>query len=114
MFADHLTLLARVKWGLDSKLEVLNALDKRWHLIFSTKKTVVLTFDEKPRDREHNMCSKNWKMGLTHIKECTTWENLGKVWCAEKFNKCSHIVDNSIAKVWRSCGTIIMKAGAGR
>ena len=56
------------------------------------------------------MCSRNWKMGLIRIKECTTWENLGKVWCVEKSNKCSHIVDNSIAKVWRSCGTI-MKAG---
>ena len=27
-----------------------------------------------------------------------------------KSNKCSHIVDNSITKVWRSCGAI-MKAG---
>ena len=110
MFADDLTLLARVKWGLDSMLQVLNAFGKRWRLMFSTKKTVVLTFGEKPRDREHNMCRRNWKMGLIRIKECTTWENLGKVWCVEKSNKCSHIVDNSIAKVWRSCGTI-MKAG---
>ena len=42
MFADDLTLLARVKWGLDSMLQVLNAFGKRWRLIFSTKKTVVL------------------------------------------------------------------------
>ena len=72
MFADDLTLLARVKWGLDSMLQVLNAFGKRWRLMFSTKKTVVLTFGEKPRDREHNMCSRNWKMGLIRIKECTT------------------------------------------
>ena len=84
MFADDVTLLARVKWGLDSMLKVLNAFGKRWRLIFSTKKTVVLTFGDKPRDREYNMCSRNWKMGLTRIKECTTWENLEKVWCVEK------------------------------
>ena len=89
-------------------LQVLNAFGKRWRLIFSTKKTVVLIFGKKPCDREHNtgMCSRNWKRGLTRIKECTTRENLGKVWCVEKYNKCSHIVNNSIAKVCRSCGTI--------
>ena len=38
MFADDLTLLARVKWGLDSMLQVLNAFGKRWRLMFSTKK----------------------------------------------------------------------------
>ena len=92
-------------------LQVLNAFGKRWRFIFTTKKTVVLTFGEKRRDREHNMCSRNWKRELSRIKECTTRKNLGKVWCVEKYNKCSHIVNNSIAKVWRSCGTIMKAAG---
>ncbi len=110
MFADDLTLLARVKWGLDSMLQVLDNFGKRWRLIFSIKKTVVLTFGEKPREHARNISKRNWRMGLTCLKECKTWENLGKVWCVEKTNQCSHVVDNSIAKVWRSCGTI-MKAG---
>ena len=37
MFADDLTLLARVKWGLDSMLQVLDNFGKRWRLIFSIK-----------------------------------------------------------------------------
>jgi hypothetical protein len=68
MFADDLTLLARVKWELDSMLQVLDKFAKRWHLIFSMKKTVVLTFGEKPCEHGRKMSKRNWKMGLTLLK----------------------------------------------
>ena len=50
-------------------------------------------------------------MGPVCLRECTTWESLGKVWCTEQSNKCTHIVDKCVAKVWRSCGTIMKTGG---
>jgi hypothetical protein len=35
MFADDLTLLARLKWGLDSMLSTVSKFGNLWHLVFN-------------------------------------------------------------------------------
>jgi hypothetical protein len=47
MFADDLTLLARLKWGLDSMLSTVSKFGNLWCLVFNIKKSVILTFGER-------------------------------------------------------------------
>ena len=49
MFADDLTLMSRLKRGLDSMLVQVHQYSLRWRLTFNERKTVVLTFGEDSR-----------------------------------------------------------------
>ena len=60
MFADDLTLLARLKWGLDLMLEVVNNFGNRWRLVFSNKKAVILTFGESSKKNVQLRSKRKW------------------------------------------------------
>ncbi|CAB4039066.1 Hypothetical predicted protein [Paramuricea clavata] len=68
MFADDLTLMSRLKRGLDNMLVQVHE-----------KKIVVLTFGEK-RDNISAITSRRWLIGGKEIMEKSIWHYLGKDW----------------------------------
>ena len=76
MFADDLTLMSRLKCGLDSMLGQVHQYSLRWRLTFNERKTVVLTFGEGSRPSE----DMEWSIGGKKIMEKSVWHNLGKNW----------------------------------
>ena len=77
MFADDLTMISRMKNGLVRILEVLNTYGKKWRMVFSLKKTVVMVYGEKKDD--HRINARSWNLGIFQLEEKEIWENLGKV-----------------------------------
>jgi len=76
MFADDLTLMSRLKRGLDSMLVQVHQYSVTWRLTFNDRKTVVLTFGEDNR-LSYN---REWSIGGKRITEKSVWHNLGKNW----------------------------------
>ncbi|CAB4019992.1 Hypothetical predicted protein [Paramuricea clavata] len=54
MFADDLTMLSRMKSGLDKMLRCPSEYSNKWRFTFNATKTVVLTFGESDRERSVN------------------------------------------------------------
>lgn len=54
MFADDLTMLSRLKSGLDQMLKSLHDYSLLWRITFNQKKTVVMVWGEKKPDK-HNL-----------------------------------------------------------
>ena len=79
MFADDLTLMSRLKRGLDNMLVQVHHYSLKWRLTFNEKKTVVLTFGEK-RDNISAITNRRWLIGGKEIMEKSIWHNLGKDW----------------------------------
>ncbi|CAB4018784.1 Hypothetical predicted protein [Paramuricea clavata] len=79
MFADDLTLMSRLKRGLDNMLVQVHNYSLKWRLTFNEKKTVVLTFGEK-RDNISAVTNRRWLTGGKEIMEKSIWHNLGKDW----------------------------------
>ena len=59
MFADELTLMSRLKRGLDSMLVQVHQYSLKWRLTFNKRKTVVLTFGEDSRLSQN----REWSIG---------------------------------------------------
>ena len=76
MFADDLTLMSRLKRGLDSMLAQAHQYSLRWRLTFNEGKTVVLTYGEGNASSE----DREWLIGGKKIVEKSVWHNLGKNW----------------------------------
>ena len=76
MFTDDLTLMSRLKWGLDSMLAQAHQFSLRWRLTFNEGKTIVLTYGEGSRPSE----DREWSIGGKKIMEKSVWHNLGKNW----------------------------------
>ena len=76
MFADDLTLMSRLKRGLDFMLAQAHQYSLRWRLTFNERKTVVLTFAEGTRQSE----DRGWSTGAKKVMEKTVWHYLGKNW----------------------------------
>ena len=79
MFADDLTLMSRLKPGLDNMLVQVHHYSLKWRLTFNEKKTVVLTFGEK-RDNISAIMNRRWLIRGKEIMEKSIWHNLGKDW----------------------------------
>ncbi len=79
MFADDLTLMSRLKRGLDCMLAHVHHYSLKWRLTFNEKKTVVLTFGEE-RHNASVIMNRKWQIGGKTIAEKDVWHNLGKNW----------------------------------
>ncbi len=62
MFADELTLMSRLKRGLDCMLTHVHHYSLKWRLTFNEKKTVVLTFGEE-RHNASAIMNRKWQIG---------------------------------------------------
>ena len=98
MFADDLTLMSRLKRGLDSMLAQAHQYNLRWRLTFNERKTVVLTFGEgsKPSEgREWSIGGKKiWKSLFGIILEKNGIQMLivlYQLWKAAKFGQIARI-----------------------
>ena len=76
MFADDLTLMSRLKRGLDSMLAQAHQYNLRWRLTFNERKTVVLSFGEGSKPSE----DREWSIGGKKNMEKSVWHNFGKNW----------------------------------
>ena len=74
MFADDLTLMSRLKRGLDSMLVQVHQYSLKWRHTFNERKTVVLTFGEDSRLSQN----REWSIGGKKVMEKFVWHNLGK------------------------------------
>ena len=54
MFADDLTMLSRMKSGLDRMLECTWEYSIKWRFKFNSSKSIILTFGENNRERGVN------------------------------------------------------------
>jgi hypothetical protein len=63
MFEDDLTMLSRMKSGLDKMLRCASEYSNKWRFTFNATKTVVLTFGESHRERSVNRSITNWHLG---------------------------------------------------
>jgi hypothetical protein len=79
MFADDLTLMSRLKRGLDNILVQVHNYSLKWGFTFNEEKMVVLTFGEK-RDNISAITNRRWLIGGKEIMEKSFWNNLGKDW----------------------------------
>ena len=80
MYADDLTMISRLKNGLDSMLNLLFEYGLTWRIIFNQSKTVTMVLGEKIPDRLRNMELRNWCFGDRKLTEKDVWKNLGKIW----------------------------------
>ena len=79
MFADDLTMLSRMKSGLDRMLECTWEYSIKWRFKFNSSKSIILTFGENNWERGVNQSTRNWKLGSQNIVEKESWCNLGKI-----------------------------------
>ena len=79
MFADDLTMLSRMKSGLDRMLECTWEYGIKWRFKFNSSKSIILTFWENKWERGVNQNTRNWKLGSQNIVEKESWCNLGKI-----------------------------------
>lgn len=77
MFADDITVLSRVKVGLDNLLKCLNEYATKWQIVLNIKKTIILVFGEKIKK---TLPTRDWILGDVEVKESKIWKNLGKIW----------------------------------
>lgn len=77
MFADDLTALSRIKYGLENLLKCLDEYATKWRIVLNIKKTVILVFGEKIKNILPN---RDWLLGDVPLKEKKIWKNLGKIW----------------------------------
>lgn len=94
MFADDLTVLSRLKAGLDHLLQTLSTYGRVWRIVFNVKKTVTLVFGE--RTSKSPVPIRNWFLENISIEEKKTWKNLGMIWNADSNSQ--DIVDLAISK----------------
>ena len=87
MFADDLTMLSRLKSGLDRMLKTAWEYSQKWRFNFSVTKTVILIFGESQQEHEANIRSRTWKLGSQILSEKGSWSNLGKLWLANRDSK---------------------------
>ena len=80
MYADDLTMISRLKNGLDSMLNLLFEYGLTWRITFNQSKTVTMVFGEKIPDRLRNMELRSWCLGNLKLTEKDVWKNLGKIW----------------------------------
>ena len=66
MFADDLTVLSRLKSGLDQLLSCLNDYATKWHIVFNIEKTVILVFGDRSRS---GTSARMWKLGNVSLQE---------------------------------------------
>ena len=93
MFADDLTVLSRLKSGLDQLLNCLNDYTTKWRIVFNIEKTVILTFGDRSQSATP---ARMWKFGSVSLQKTEVWKNLGKVWHSDINYKLS--VQNSVQK----------------
>ena len=79
MFADDLTLLSRMKKGLDRLLCCLNSYALKWRIELNMNKTVIMVFGEE-KNRSNIASERIWLLGDAPLKESNIWKNLGKLW----------------------------------
>ena len=77
MFADDLTMLSRLKSGLDRMLKTAWEYSQKWIFNFSVTKTVILIFGESQQEHEANIRWRTWKLGSQILSEKGSWSNLG-------------------------------------
>ena len=77
MFADDLTLLSRMKKGLDRLLCCLNSYALKWRIELNMNKTVIMVFGEE-KNRSNIASERIWLLGDAPLKESSIWKNLGK------------------------------------
>ena len=77
MFADDLTLLSRVKKGLDRLLCCLHNYAIRWRIELNINKSVIMVFGEKIKSSIGS--ERTWLLGDSPLRESDTWKNLGKL-----------------------------------
>ncbi|CAB4004395.1 Hypothetical predicted protein [Paramuricea clavata] len=87
MFADDLTMLSRLKSGLDRMLKTAWEYSQKWRFNFSVTKTVILIFGESQQEHEANNRLRAWKLGSQILSEKGLWSNLGKLWLANRDSK---------------------------
>ena len=109
MFADDLTMLARMKSGLDKMLGCALEYSNKWRFTFNATKTVILTFGESYRERSVNHSIRDWQLGSRVISEKESWFNLGKIWHIN--NESSAFVSKAVTR-GREAGMVLMKMGA--
>ena len=109
MFADDLTMLARMKSGLDKMLGCASEYSNKWRFTFNATKTVVLTFGESYWEHSVNHSIRDWHLGSRVILEKESWINLGKIWHINKDS--SAFVSKAITR-GRESGMVLMKMGA--
>ena len=109
MFADDLTMLSRMKSGLDKMLECAWEYSIKWRFIFNSTKTVILTFGETMWERSVNQNTRKWELGVTNILEKDSWCNLGKIW--HIFKDFSPLVTKAVSN-GREASIILMRMGA--
>lgn len=63
MFADNLTMLTRVKSGLDTMLYSAWRYSDKWKFKFNSKKTILITFGENQIEHNMNQPIRKWKLG---------------------------------------------------
>ncbi|CAB4026160.1 Hypothetical predicted protein, partial [Paramuricea clavata] len=83
MFADDLTMLSRLKSGLDRMLKTAWEYSQKWRFNFSVTKI----FGESQQEHEANNRSRAWKLGSQILSEKGSWSNLGKLWLANRDSK---------------------------
>lgn len=93
MFADDLTVLSRLKTGLDRLLSCLHDYATKWRIVFNIKKTVILVFGEKT---VNSASARIWSLGDVLLNEKEVWKNLGKIWHID--SNCKEPVQESIHK----------------
>ncbi len=109
MFADDLTMLARMKSGLDKMLGCALEYSNKWRFTFNETKTVILTFGESYRERSVNHSIRDWQLGSRVISEKESWFNLGKIWHIN--NESSAFISKPVTR-GREAGMVLMKMGA--
>ena len=87
MFADDLTVLSRLKSGLDQLLSCLNDYATKWRIVFYIEKAVILVLGDRSRSATP---------AVVYLQETEVWKNLGKVWHSDINGKSS--VQNSVQK----------------
>ena len=109
MFADDLTMLSRMKSGLEKMLECAWDYSIKWRFTFNSMKTIILTFGETKWERSVNQNTRNWKLGSQIISERERWCNLGKIWHTNKDS--SPFVTKAVSN-GRDAGMVLVRMGA--
>lgn len=108
MFADDLTMLSRLKFGLDQMLKSLHDYSLLWRITFNQKKTVVMVFGERKADKHNLGNSRVWSLGNMKLSEKLVWKNLGKIWHVDR--KSVEPVEDAVKKGYMAGAEL---AGAG-
>lgn len=105
MFADDLTMLSRMKPGLDRMLQTAWNFCRMWRFNFNLKNTVILTFGESKMEHDTNRERRLWKLGSSALLELQVWSNLGKTWHIFKDNLV--FISNALQKGREACYTLV-------